>query len=262
MLHTLLQNVKGIPVMASDGEIGQIIDVYFDDAEWACRHFVIKTGGWLDRRDVLLAPYAVRRIDWDRAVMEVDLTRDLIRKGPNIDTAMPVSRQHEITLFDYYGYPYYWSGPYVWGPFPSAELPLTAQKEVDEATKLRLEIRAREREQFDPHLRSANEVAGYKIEASDGSIGELDDLLFKEEDWTLQFLVIDTRKWLPGKHVVVPVDWVDRVSWGEHAVFVALTKDDVRRSPKYDPDVALTAELESGLHSHYGRPQPGFAGVR
>jgi hypothetical protein len=46
------------------------------------------------------------------------LTKAQVEKSPNIDTDQPVSRQHEIEYYRYYGYPSYWSGPYLWGGYP------------------------------------------------------------------------------------------------------------------------------------------------
>lgn len=263
MMRRLLTNVRGMVLAAADGQIGKVSDAYFDDAEWTCRYLVVKTGGWLNQREVLVTPHAVNRIDWEQAAIDVALTRQQIQRSPPIDTDKPVSRQNEISYYDYYGYPYYWAGPHVWGPYATA-MPLSREsaETLEEAARVQIERRARERESFDPHLRSANEVAGYKIEARDASVGGVEDLLFDEQDWTIRFLVIDTRKWLPGRHVVVPVERVDHVSWGERAVFVELSADDVRNSPEYRLDALLTPEHEAMLYAHYGRSKSGFAGVR
>jgi len=44
------------------------------------------------------------------------LTKKQVENSPNIDTHQPVSRQHEAAYLGYYGYPYYWDGPNLWGP--------------------------------------------------------------------------------------------------------------------------------------------------
>ena len=69
----------------------------------------------------------------------------------------------------------------------------------------------------------------------------------------MRYLVVDTRKWLLGKHVLVAVDWVRRVSWSESAVVVDLSKEAVRTSPQYDSDMPLSPEHEASLYAHYGR---------
>ena len=51
----------------------------------------------------------------------------------------------------------------------------------------------------DPHLRSIEAVTGYHIHASDGEIGHVEDFLVEDADWSIQFLVVDTRNWGPGR---------------------------------------------------------------
>ena len=45
-----------------------------------------------------------------------------MKDSPDIDTERPVSRQHEISYFGYYGYPVYWTGGGLWGAgaYPNA----------------------------------------------------------------------------------------------------------------------------------------------
>src|SRR3546814_3076820 len=68
----------------------------------------------------------------------------------------------------------------------------------------------------DPNLRSAVEVEGYHVAASDGEIGHIDDFLVDDTDWSLRFLVIDTRNWLPGRKVLVAPAWARGIRAEEH----------------------------------------------
>ena len=58
-----LETLKGYSLMAADGEIGTITDVWFDDDRWTVRYLVVRTGGWLLGRKVLLAPSVVRGVN-------------------------------------------------------------------------------------------------------------------------------------------------------------------------------------------------------
>ncbi len=40
-------------------------------------------------------------------------------------------------------------------------------------------------------------ITGYAIEASDGLLGTVSDLLFEDVGWTIRWLVVDTGNWLP-----------------------------------------------------------------
>jgi len=238
-----VRELSGLRVGARDGELGKVKDVYFDDERWAIRHLVVATGGWLSGRDVLISPRSVRGIDWRDEVVNVDLTQQQVRNSPGIDTDRPVSRQHEINYYNYYGYPYYWQGNGLWGPtmlpYPwvgaSTEPLIASQQPIDPAVAREIEGRVdEERDTADIHLRSCDDVTGYEILATDGSIGALDDFIFDDEAWSIRFLVVDTRKWLPGKHVRLAPGQIDHVSWEDRQVDVKMTRDAVERSPEYD----------------------------
>ena len=48
---TNVNQVKGLVIRATDGEIGTVDQLYFDDETWAIRYLTVATGGWLsDRR--------------------------------------------------------------------------------------------------------------------------------------------------------------------------------------------------------------------
>lgn len=221
-------------VHASDGDVGKVRDAFFDDERWVVRYLVIETGGWLMGRDVLLSPIAVTRLDWDGRKVHVNLSRQKIEESPGIEAHQPVSRQHEAALFRHYGYPYYWGGPYAWG---YAVLPALAEQQIfDDPQRLEIRKEMEEANKEDRHLRSCNEVADYKIAATDAKLGHVVDFLFDEEDWSIQYLVVDPRDLWPGKHVVIAADHVEHVYWGDKEVVVDVSSKDVERSPKYDPD--------------------------
>jgi uncharacterized protein YrrD len=52
----MLKNIKdlyGNKLAATDGDIGQVKDFYFDDKTWVIRFVVVNTGSWLTGRHVL-----------------------------------------------------------------------------------------------------------------------------------------------------------------------------------------------------------------
>jgi sporulation protein YlmC with PRC-barrel domain len=172
-----------------------------------------------------------------------------------------VARQHEIDHYNYYGYPYYWEGANLWGesmyPLPwvgaSPDSALASGKTRDDTVaKERQACLDRERESADSHLRSSKEVIGYEIMATDGPIGSVENFVFDDESWAIRYLVIDTRKWLPGKHVLLSPDSVGRVSWSDHEVFVNRTRQAIEISPTFDSLPPLSREHETGAYEHHG----------
>jgi len=61
---------------------------------------------WLRDRRVLIPPAAVRAVDDAGRRLEVTLTRAQIEQSPPVDTAEPVSCQHHVDLYDYFGFPF------------------------------------------------------------------------------------------------------------------------------------------------------------
>lgn len=94
-------------------------------------------------------------------------------------------------------------------------------------------------------LRSAADVIGYYVRATDGEIGHSEDLLINEDDWTIRYLVINTRNWWPGKNVVIAPEWLSKVDWATRHIVVDLTRDDIRSSPEYDPTTTLDRSYQA-----------------
>ena len=70
----------------------------------------------------------------------------------------------------------------------------------------------------DGHLRSSGIVLGCSVEARDGLLGHVADLLLDDEGWTVPELLVDTRYWLPGRRVHVPARSVEEIDWIGHRV--------------------------------------------
>jgi uncharacterized protein YrrD len=259
----MLRNTKDLDnfaIRATDGEIGHIKDLYFDDDAWAVRYFVVETGSWLNSRKVLVSPVSVQQPDWQGKTLPVSITQAQVEKSPAIDTDKPVSRQNEEEYMGYYGYPMYWGGSGLWGEgmYPYGVVPVFAGNGPDWAERQREQEaamaaeRARHRND-DPHLRSCAEVNGYHVLASDGEIGHVSGFLVDEDSWALRYLVVDTSNWWMGHKVLVAPPWIGGMDWSDKTVSVDLSRTAVQASPPYDASVLLDRAWERNLHQHYGR---------
>ena len=249
MLH-IIGDLRGYTINATDGEIGKVEDFYFDDQHWAVRYLIVDTGGWLLGRKVLISPTSIGRATRDRQSLAVSLSKKQVEDSPSIDTDKPVSRQYETSFYEYYHYPRYWGGPYLWGP---TALPGEIMAPPPSDIELAAVATRQWTESSDPHLRSAQEVTGYYIEATDGEIGHVEDFLVDDESWAIRYMLIDTKNWWPGKKVVVSPDWIERVSWPESRVYVNKSRDNIQHAPEYEANQALTRDFETRLHPHYNR---------
>ena len=61
-------------------------------------------------------------------------------------------------------------------------------------------------------LRSLLDLRNYRIQAIDGHIGGVHDLLFDDQRWTVRYLVVDLGSWLPGRKVLISPNPILRAS--------------------------------------------------
>ncbi len=237
---------KGFSIEASDGRIGTVSDFLFDDTTWKLRWLVVDTSFWLTACKILVHPSAIERADVPAKALLVKLTRDQVEKSPRIATDEPVSLQMEASLYGYYGVNPMWGGAYYDGNAfdrPLGAPGLHAATPDDGGRK-----------KGDPHLRSLDEVAGYRLRATDGVIGHVESFLIDDENWDIRYLVADTRNWWFGRHVLLSPASVQEIRWGEHQVSLNLTCYKIKGSPAWDATGMLDRAYETLVQAYYGWP--------
>jgi sporulation protein YlmC with PRC-barrel domain len=227
MLETITA-LRHLGIHASDGDIGKVVDVFFDDESWTARYFVVETGGWLRRRRVLVSPIAVVSLDEHARSVAVDLTRDQIAQSPSVRTAMPLSRQKELKYRDYFAWPIYWLDTYVEAYSPVAYPRLAAADEAVRAGHAaRKESLLPQRPRGDPHLRSAGKIIGYTVMASDGAAGHLKDLLIDSDGRTIRSLLVHADQVPNGDNLLLPPNLVGDIKWSTSAIHVHLSRREI-----------------------------------
>jgi len=237
-----VKELSGYKLYSLNGDIGAVQEFYFDDKFWTIRYLVANSGNWLTGRQVLISPYALVDVRRDTKRISINLSMNQIEESPSLDSDKPVSKQFEEAYYGYYGWPVYWGGPYMWGSYPYLE---RDRKDWLEATRID--------DVWDPNLRSTSEVSGYHVQASDGAVGHVDDFIIDDETWAIRYLIIGIKNWWPGEKLLVSPRWINRVSWSDKKVFMDLSQDAIKNSPKYSDDALLTRDYEDKLHRHYNR---------
>lgn len=236
-----IKDLHGYTICATDGNLGNVYALLFDDRTWFIRYLVVDTGSWLPGRRVLLAPITLGQPSYETQQLPVALTQEQVKNSPDINTDQPVSRQQQLSLHRYYGWPIDAGNL---GVVSSAPAPLPPPAMVlDEIA-----------DDGDPHLRSTREVIGYYIEARDRSIGHVEDFIVDEEAWAIRYMVVDTRNWWPGKKVLISPMWIRKVSWANSEVHVDLPRKEIKESPAFNPEFPVNREYEELLYNYYGRP--------
>ena len=248
--------INGYAIAASDGKLGTVHDFLFDDASWLVRWLVVDTGNWLSGRKVLLPPSVLGHPDAQAHEFAVRLTMQQVKDSPDLNTDRPVSRQVETDVYDYYGWSPYWgTGFYMGGygymgglggagammgaPYPGAR---RREEGIADA----------QRNDDDPHLRSIEAVTGYHIHASDGEIGHVEDFLVEDADWSIHYLVVDTKNWWPGKKVLISPRSAREIDWTDKLVNLDVNRQRVKDSPPYDASATVDRPYEKQFHDYYG----------
>jgi len=83
-------------------------------------------------------------------------------------------------------------------------------------------------------LRTSNELVRYAVEATDGSIGSVKDLLFDDRTWMVRSIVVDTGKFLCHHEVLIEPGNVRDLEFPEETMLLNLAKQDVENAPGLD----------------------------
>ncbi|WP_329448282.1 PRC-barrel domain-containing protein (plasmid) [Streptomyces sp. NBC_01426] len=95
------------------------------------------------------------------------------------------------------------------------------------------------------------DLTGYKVEASDGSIGKVDK---HSDEVGSAYIVVDTGPWIFGKEVLLPAGTVSRVDADDKKIFVDRTKEQIKNAPEFDKDKHLgNADYHQQVGGYYGQ---------
>jgi len=211
MFHTLHELIDA-RVVATDGKIGKVCNVFFDDQSWKVRYFVVDLRGWRAHRYVVLSVSQVEPPDWGKKILRARASKEQVRHSPNLDSVRPVARQQEIALRKYYAWPRQWEQ--VVGEFSIPYSP--TGRDFPVYTK------------EDPHLRSANDMAGYELWNKKYMIGRLENFIVDDRSWVIRYLQAKTSDWLYRRSFLVSTGSVESFSWAKHRVNLSRVSDSNR----------------------------------
>jgi len=220
-------SVYGCSIEGTDALAGNVRDLLFNDQTWDIKHLVVHTGNWLTGHSELLSPKVVETADWHGRHLRVHLTKEEVERQPPLGDVPMIARRDEAEARKLIAWETYWTG--ILAGFDARET--------------------------DPHIDSAKEVNGYRIEAFDGIIGHVEDFIVDDDTWKIRYLVVDTRNWFPGRHVLLMPMSVRTISWDLRKIHVELSRETIRSSPDYDRTVPVDRPYEERLHDHYDVPK-------
>ena len=217
--------MRGYDVNSPDGPVGKVRDFYFDDQTWRIKYIVVRTSKLAEEKDVLILPQSLATTGQWTSSLLLNISRDEVGKSPDIDTDMPVSRQHEMAVRSHFGADVYYS----WGGgfMGSHNLDLSGY-EFPEIT------RNKNGTEFDPHLFSVRSVTGLRADAADGRCGHVRDFVIDANESVIRFLVVETGSIFAAKKVIISPLVNARMNPDGSSVEINLPRMKVFESPEYD----------------------------
>jgi hypothetical protein len=191
-------DLKGFRVDATDGEAGSVRDLYLDDIAWAVRYVVIEGGTRLSGRKFLACTAVLTLPDLETKRLSLRLSSARLANSPDVEATPSLSRNCEAELAGYFGGPRYW------------EVCTGGQ----------------------PRLRSAEDVSGYLVRATDGETGSVSDFLIGS-NWNVEYLIVKLRPLLPGGRVVVESRWISGLNAAARQICISLPKHVIQGGPEY-----------------------------
>ena len=211
-MNARFSEIKNLHLFASDGPIGEVVDLLLDDAHWMVRYLVVAisdSSGSTSRR-VLISPEAITSSDLADGAITTTLDSQRVRTSPSLDDAQPVSRKHELALAEHYGWPVYWLGKTIMHPQSLERMAGEPDLADDEGIS---------------NLRSADEICGYQIRSRSGKAGVMNDLVINTRNWRVDNGVADSSSWLPLESSMFRTSHIDSVCWAKREITVDLSRE-------------------------------------
>jgi len=242
-----LKNLLTYTIEGKDGSGGKVEDFLFDEDSWVVRYIESYFDRTDPRKRVLLPQSAMKQPNWQEKSFHLKISHSDIEKAPVTQEHLPVSREYEKKLLEHYQIDPYWPPAYAPPssggiPFPPRPLHLP-HKEVRE-------------EDMESNLRSFSEIRSYRIKGTDGTMGQVEDIVVDDQDWQIVYLIADTNRWLPwSKTVVLSVEWLEKISYLEREVQIHMETSRMKEAPPYDPSHPIDMDYEKALEAFYKEHQ-------
>jgi hypothetical protein len=209
------KDMYGTTVEGNDGHVGTLYDLLFDDRSWRLRHLVVGLDRWFLGRQVLLDPEVIESVEWPDHRLRVRLSKEQARNSPNVDTDLPVARRESLAAAQVLVWEAYWAGV----------------------------LSTSENFQGDPHLRSTRMLTGLHLHCTNGQLGHVADFLIDDHTWSVRELLVDTRNWWPGKHVLIEPGLVEAIDWVRREIRLSLPREQVEHRPAYQRGMPIEESL-------------------
>ncbi len=221
-------------VRTEDDSDGSIVDAYADDKELLIHFFVVKVS--MTSPNVLVAPDEVITDDFSHHNLWLPFRAKGLEEHPNARRDLPPELQTAIEASELDPLPHI-----LWTPQGAA-----VQEDATQADAV-VEMPKKTR----PAFRSVQALRHYHVQAQDGDVGHVCDMVIATRLWRIRYLVVETSNWTPCRTVLIAPEWLDSIDWLSSTVNLGVNSKTVKTSPEYDTGKPISIEYERQLLDHY-----------
>ncbi len=254
-MQFMISSIQGYRIHATDAAVGTLSDVLFEDETWTIQWLVVQIGSWPTHRKILLYPAAVLAVDNEQKTMAVRLAKAEIEASLPLDRHEPVSEQTRLRRRRADETRVVRGNCYSGESWPASTVTTSPFIRTHSGDPTATTMPA---SSSDRHLRSVGAVTGYRVHATDGDIGHVEDFLVDEDDWAVHYLIVDTRNWWFGKHVLLSPQTVTEVRWADREIWLKVGRDQVQAGPAWAPVARIGKSDDHPRHRHAGWPDYDF----
>jgi len=228
MLHRISKLYENI-VYSKDSQVGISEDCFFDSKHWMVRYLLIRTGTFFNKKNVLIPPMHLGEIFWEQQRITLTLSADQIKNCTKL----------EPESFNYYHWPYYWTGAGIWGIASTSE-------SIRLGTPPTIEINGT------PCLRSTLQTVDYRVESEETELGYVRDFIFDDNNWIIRYLLVDTQAFQPpGSLVLLSPQWMRTANWPNLVFKFDFPIERILRAPEFVSKNAPSRSYEIALWKYY-----------
>jgi len=206
------EKLLGSRVWTQNGPVGRIKDILFDDRHWNIEHLVVGKHRWLPFGQVLVEPSAVTCPSGEGKTI-TPMTREDVRKCPSATVRIPLAKRKKLVKqVSRMG-------------FNKMPVGKTIQSQGQPALRI---------PEADSHLRSVSDTIDYRIQATDGDIGVVDDIEMNPAQWCVEGFVVKEGRAGIRNCDIIPTELINDISLIRKSVILTSAKDDVLHALKKD----------------------------
>jgi len=103
-------------------------------------------------------------------------------------------------------------------------------------------------------LRRIRDLEAYRLHATDGDIGHLEEFYFEDRNWSIRYFVVEIGTWLHSKRVLIAPSSITGVDKANRAIQTPFTMEQVQQSADVRTHKPLALQHSPDYYLYLGWP--------